>query len=173
MTRYVIEPDRSVVFIEARSSVHPINTRTDGLEGLIDCRLDGGGALDLATPPAAQLSLRVDRLRSGNPLEDRELRRRIDAKHFPTIDGVLREIKPTADADGYLVAGDITFRGVTLGYEHPMTFTPVDEHTLLIAGDASFDVRDFGMDPPRILMLRVEPVVHVRVEIIAATSATS
>src|SRR5262249_6930077 len=159
----------SVVFIDARSSVHPINTRTDGLEGFVECALDPSGALDLTAPPAARLSLRVERLRSGNPLEDRELRRRIDAKRYPTIDGVLRDAQAPADAGRYLVAGDVTFRGVTLAYEHPMAFTRLDESTLQITGDAPFDVRDFGMEPPRILMLRVEPVVHVRVEIIAAT----
>ena len=39
--------------------------------------------------------------------------------------------------------------------------------TLAIRGEHGFDIRDFGMEPPRILMLRVEPDVSVRVEIIA------
>ena len=32
---------------------------------------------------------------------------------------------------------------------------------------AVFDIRDFGMEPPRILMLKVQPEVTVRVEIVA------
>jgi hypothetical protein len=34
-------------------------------------------------------------------------------------------------------------------------------------GEHTFDIRDFGMDPPKILMFRVEPEVNVRVEIVA------
>ena len=34
-------------------------------------------------------------------------------------------------------------------------------------GESTFDVRDFGMEPPRILMLKVQPDVVVAVEIIA------
>ena len=37
----------------------------------------------------------------------------------------------------------------------------------LSRGQSSFDIRDFGMEPPRILMLRVQPEVTVRVEIVA------
>jgi hypothetical protein len=38
---------------------------------------------------------------------------------------------------------------------------------LRLEGRSTFDIRDFGMDPPRILMLRVHPEVAVRVEIVA------
>jgi hypothetical protein len=36
-----------------------------------------------------------------------------------------------------------------------------------LAGRSTFDIRDFGMEPPRILMLKVQPEVAVRVEIVA------
>jgi hypothetical protein len=48
-----------------------------------------------------------------------------------------------------------------------MTLTVVDDHTIRLEGESTFDVRAFGMEPPRILMLRVEPDVKVRVEILA------
>ena len=73
-----------------------------------------------------------------------------------------------ADDDGrYVVRGDLTFKGVTNRYENDMTITAVDARTLALAGEATFDIRDFGMEPPRILMLKVEPQVKVRVEIVA------
>ena len=37
--------------------------------------------------------------------------------------------------------------------------------TVILAGEKTFDVRDFGMEPPRILLLRVEPHVSVKVAI--------
>ena len=56
---------------------------------------------------------------------------------------------------------------MTNTYEDEITITQVDDRTLKLEGDHTFDIRDFGMDPPKILMLKVEPNVDVRVEIIA------
>lgn len=165
MPRHRIVPERSLVTIEASSSVHPIHTRTDGLEGFVELTLTDG-RVDAEAASRGRLSLSVDRLRSGNPLEDRELRRRIDARRFPTIDGELTHLE-SIDGDQYLVSGDLTFRGVTQPYQAPMTISAVDESTVRLTGAATFDVRDFGMEPPRILMLRVHPEVEVRVEIVA------
>ncbi len=52
-------------------------------------------------------------------------------------------------------------------YQDEMTLNVVDDHTIQLEGESTFDIRDFGMEPPRILMLRVEPEVEVRVEIVA------
>jgi polyisoprenoid-binding protein YceI len=167
VARYHIDPDRSRVWIDARSSVHPIHSTTDGLEGFVDLEPKDTAGLDLSDEPAGKLSLRVDRLSSGNRLEDRELQRRIDARRYPTIDGVLTGIERT-DGDGrYRVTGDLAFRGVVRRCEDDMVITVVDDRTLRLEGQSTFDIRDFGMDPPRILMLRVEPEVAVRVEIVA------
>lgn len=167
MARFQIVPERSRVWIDARSSVHPIHSTTDGLEGYIDLGTGPDGEIDLAATPAGKLSLPVARLRSGNRLEDRELQKRIDARRFPTIDGLLTEMT-RADRNGrYRVAGDLAFRGVVRRYEDDMTVAVVDGRTLRLAGGHTFDVRDFGMEPPRILMLRVEPDVTVRVDIVA------
>jgi polyisoprenoid-binding protein YceI len=172
VTRFEIVPERSQVWIDAKSSVHPIHSQTDGLEGFVELAVDTDGAVDVAAAARARLSLPVERLRSGNFLEERELKRRIDARRFPTIDGELTAL--SRDGDGtYLVEGTITFRGESRVYEAPMTIETVDDHTLQLAGEATFDVRDFGMEPPRILMLRVEPEVTVRVEIIAVATRRS
>ena len=47
-----------------------------------------------------------------------------------------------------------------------MTLTQTDDRTVTLAGQSTFDIRDFGMEPPRILMLRVLPGVDVRVEVV-------
>lgn len=167
MTRYEISPQRSKVEINARSSVHPIHSRTDGLEGWIELEVAGDG-IDLSVPPRAQLVLPVARLKSGNALEERELKLRIEARRFPTIDAELIEMTATAVAGTYLVRGAVTFRGERRRHEDEMTFERVDDHTVRLAGSSTFDVREFGMQPPRILLLRVEPQVEVRVEIVAA-----
>ncbi len=164
---YRIDPSRSRVQISARLSLHPIDTETDGLEGFVDLDVHDGGQVALDEPPKAHLELPVEQLRSNNKLEDRELRRRIDARRYPTISGDLTGMQ-RVDGDGsYSVRGDLTFRGVTRSYEDTMSVTAPDEGTVRLEGESKFDIRDFGMDPPRILMRKVEPVVTVRVSIVA------
>jgi YceI-like domain len=177
VARYHIVPERSRVWIDARSNVHPIHSSTDGLEGYVDLdavhtvsREDGTDAPDpvhVGENPTGKLSLRVDRLSSGNRFEDRELHKRVDVRRYPTIDGVLTGMKPVGTGGRYTVSGDVAFRGVTRPCEDEMTVTPVDERTIRLEGRSTFDIRDFGMEPPRILMLRVEPAVVVRVDIVA------
>lgn len=167
MATFRIVPERSAVVINATSSVHPITSRTDGLEGFVEIEIDGDGRIDVEATPRGQISLDVSRLKSGNPLEDRELRRRIDARRFRTIDGRMTELRATGEVDCYRVVGEITFKGVTKAHEDDMTFTMVDDDTLRLEGSTTFDVRDFGMEPPRILVLRVHPEVTVTLEAIA------
>ena len=166
MARYNIVPERSRVWIDARSSLHPIHSTTDGLEGYID--LDASdGRPNLDVPPEGELTLPVTRLSSGNRLEDRELHKRIDERRFPTINGVLTKMEQLDGDSQYRVSGDLAFRGVTRRVEDEMTVNVVDDRTVQLEGQSTFDIRDFGMEPPRILMLRVEPDVVVRVEIVA------
>jgi len=156
------------VFIDARSNVHPIHTSTEGLEGFVDLDFDTSGDVDLnASKPSGKLSLPVSKLSSGNGMEDREMQRRIDARKFPTIEGVLDEITPAGGNNTYLVKGKITFRGVEKPHSDEMTISSVDESTVELTGKSTFDVRDFGMEPPKILLLKVQPDVDVRVEISA------
>jgi polyisoprenoid-binding protein YceI len=171
VARYLIAPERSHVWIDARSNVHPIHSSTDGLEGFVEIALGPEGAVDLSVPPTGQLSLRVSRLTSGNRLEDRELHKRIDARRYPTIDGLLDRVEQNGHQGTYKVGGDITFRGVSRHYEDMMTIRSIDEETIQLGGASPFDIRDFGMEPPRVLILKVEPEVVVRIEIVAVKEA--
>jgi len=165
VTRFAIDPSASRCWISARSSLHPIHSETAGLEGWIELT-PKRGKVDPAAPPSGHLELAVRHLRAGNPLEERELKRRIDARRFPTITGDL--VSMSGGKGGrYSVEGDITFRGVTRRHHGEMTIAVEGARAVRLAGESTFDVRDFGMEPPRILMLRVEPVVTVRVEIVA------
>lgn len=156
---YKILAARSRVWIDARSNVHPIHSSADGLEGFIDF-----------DQPAGKLSFPVAKLSSGNPLERRELQKRIEARKFPTIEGALTSMEPLDDGR-FHVRGDLSFRGVTRSVEGDIVVNVLDDRTIRIEGAATFDIRDFGMEPPRILMLRVEPDVNVRIELIAEETA--
>jgi polyisoprenoid-binding protein YceI len=153
--RYELDPERSTVVIDASSSVHPIHTEAAGVSGWVE----------LGDQPAGRVSFPVERLRSGNPIEDRELRRRIDAGRHPAIVGELTSLRPL-DGDGRHEAhGIVTFRGVDRACDGELVIDDVDEQTVRITGSSTFDVRDFGMSPPRILLLRVHPEVRVAIEL--------
>lgn len=167
MTRYRITPERSYVWIDARSNVHPIHSSTAGLEGFVDLAFTPDGAVDVTAPVAGALSLTVDHLSSGNRMEDRELQRRINARRFPTIEGAIDKVTNSDQTGNYVVTGDVTFRGVARHHEDLMEIGGVDDDTIRLSGQSSFDIREFGMEPPRILLLKVEPEVDIRVEIFA------
>jgi polyisoprenoid-binding protein YceI len=165
VARYRIVPARSRVWIEARSNVHPIQTEADGLQGWLDLDISDG-KVNVDKTSGGHLEFPVENLKSGNAFEDRELRRRIEARRYPSITGDLKAMTRADAPSSYMVNGNLTFRGVTRTYEDAMTVA-AGNGTVTLAGRSTFDIRDFGMEPPRILMLKVQPEVSVRVEITA------
>ncbi|GII59974.1 hypothetical protein Skr01_00590 [Sphaerisporangium krabiense] len=164
--RFAISPARSRIGFEASSSVHPIHAEADGVTGHVEGAFTGG-LLDLATTPRMSLELPVERLRSGNALYDGELRRRVDVRAHPHVAGESTDVTALPGPGRYLVRGRLSFHGVTRPAEGEITISAPDDHTLLIEGEQVFDIRDFGLQPPRVLMLRVHPTVRVRVHLVA------
>jgi polyisoprenoid-binding protein YceI len=162
--RYSFDSVRSCVWVSGRSSLHPINTETRGITGWFEASRREDGSLDLDLPVAGELELSVARLTSGNQLYDRELRRRIDARRHPTIQGRVTKISADGAHPRYGVAGDIVFHGKTRSFEHGMDIT-LDDDEVSLTGDYVFDIREFGMKPPSMLMVRVYPEIAVRVEL--------
>jgi polyisoprenoid-binding protein YceI len=162
--RYSFDPLRSCVWVSGRSSLHPINTETRGITGWFEASGRNDGSLDLDLPIAGELQVAVERLTSGNQLYDHELRRRIDARRYPMIEGRVTKISADGPHPRYSVAGDIVFHGKTRSFEHGMDIELGEDEVSLI-GDYVFDIREFGMKPPSMLMIRVYPEITVRVEI--------
>jgi hypothetical protein len=104
--RFTFDATRSCVWVDARSNLHPIHTETRGLEGWVEAALDEEGTFDVSVPVTGELSLSVDRLTSGNQLYDRELKRRIEARRYPTITGRITSVRATASGGRFLVGGD-------------------------------------------------------------------
>jgi polyisoprenoid-binding protein YceI len=102
-------------------------------------------------------------------MEDRELHKRIDSRRFPTIDGTARHRSRAVGRrrHSYRVSGDITFRGVSRQHEDQMTSRRSGRQDHPARGRIAFRHPGFGMEPPKVLMLKVEPEVEVRVEIFA------
>jgi hypothetical protein len=164
MTRFRVAPDRSVVAIEARSSVGPILWQAEGAQGWVDAHIEGD-IVDVSNQPSAHLELPVRNLRSGNTLYDAELMRRIDARRFPTTVVELREALALGDPARYEVRGEVTFHGVRRALHGTVAATLDAGRVLRVEGDQIFDIRDFNVPSPTILMLKIFPDVRVRLRL--------
>lgn len=167
MSRFRIVPGRSQVTIDGTSSLHAIRSISTGLGGFVDVEPGPDGDVRATSHPVGTVSVPVSSLSSGSVIEDRELYKRVDIDRFPTIEGALVELRPSGTDSCYRVGGDIEFRGVSRHYENEMTIRLVDGETVELSGSARFDMRDFGIEPPRLLMLRVDPEVNVRIDVVA------
>jgi polyisoprenoid-binding protein YceI len=164
LTRYTLDSARSCVWVSGRSSIHPFNTETRGLTGWFEAATRSDGSLDLDQTVSGELELAVERLTSGNQLYDRELRRRIDARRYPTIAGRLIRLVLDGSHPNYEVTGEVSFHGKTRTFAQGMRID-VNEEGLALTGEDVFDIREFGMKPPSMLMVRVYPEISVRVEL--------
>jgi polyisoprenoid-binding protein YceI len=161
--RYTFDADRSCVWINARSNLHPINSETRGIRGWVEATAQADGTLDVDSV-SGMLEVWAHRLSSGNRLYDLELRRRIDAKTYPTIAGQIIRVAAAQRPGEYLVTGDLTFHGKTRTFEHEMVIA-ITDGAISLKGDYVFDIQQFNMKPPSMLMLKVYPEIAVRVEL--------
>jgi polyisoprenoid-binding protein YceI len=172
-SRFTIAPDASAVLVEARSSVGLISFGTTKLTGFFRGRLNDG-EVDLSVVPSASLTLPVASLTSGNPLYDSEIRTRLHAQRFPTIDAEL-ESATGLGGGRYAVHGDLTIHGetrpqtgtLTVTVEHKRSDGADDEGqpdtvTLTAMGSLTVDIRDFDIELPSLLLLQIYPDVTVR-----------
>ncbi len=154
-------PDRCAVLIEVRSTVGPLSFGTVDITGTIRAAVtDGVLRTDIA--PSGRLTIDVSTLNSGNKLYDAELLRRIDARRFPSASVELHECAPGGPGSRYRLAGALTFHGVTRPAEGTVTVEAEPDGRLVITGEQVFDIRDFAVPSPTVLMLRIYPDVRVR-----------
>ena len=161
--RFTLVPDRSVVLIEVRSTVGPLSFGAVGVTGHVDVAIvDGAVCTD--TQPVAHVEIAVDGLRSGNGLYDAELMRRIDARCFPTATLDLTACRARDDSR-YRLAGELTFHGVTRPAEGTVNVAARADGRLVVTGEQVFDIRDFDVPSPTVLMLRIYPDVRVHLHV--------
>jgi DNA-binding PadR family transcriptional regulator len=163
-SRFRVIADRSAVMINARSSVGPITFGAIGVTGFIEAPVTGRRICS-RPQPAAHLEIDVERLRSGNSLYDAELLRRIDARRHPTVSLNLRACTALGSSGRYQLVGEVTFHGVSRPLEGTVSLAMPSEHRLVVRGEQTVDIRDFGIASPTVLMLRIYPDVMVGLQI--------
>jgi polyisoprenoid-binding protein YceI len=166
VSRYRIVPERSRIWVEATSSLHPIRAETSGLKGHFDADIVNG-RITGGTPVTGRVEIDADRLRTGNGLYDYEIGRRLEVRKYPVIRGTVRAVEPIGDGKRHRVSGELDLHGVARPVTGEVTLRAVDDRALEIEGERSFDLRDHGLEPPRLLMLKVHPDVRVRGLVVA------
>lgn len=167
MPRYAVVPDRSHIWIDARSSLHPIHVEAAGLEGFLDVDVAPDGSLDLTDGCSGHLEVPVDALRSGIAIVDREAERRLESRRYPRILARLERLVAGPQDGRYGATGSITVRDRTQRYSGELSVVIEDAGTLRVTGERTFDIRTLGLEPPRLLLLKMQPEVAVRVNVLA------
>jgi DNA-binding PadR family transcriptional regulator len=161
MRRFVLDPKRSAVLIDARSTVGPICFGSTGVTGSLHAVM-GDGGLSTETAPSGWLSIDMTGLSSGNKLYDAELHRRINSRRYPTAKVELKDCTPSAPGWRYRLRGELTFHGITRRAEGTVRVEAASDDRIVISGEQVFDIRDFALPSPTMLMLRIFPDVRVR-----------
>jgi DNA-binding PadR family transcriptional regulator/polyisoprenoid-binding protein YceI len=156
-----LDPERSAVLIDVRSTVGPLSFGTLGIAGSFQAAM-ADGVLHLDFAPSGRITIDVMRLTSGNRLYDAELLRRIDARRYPTASLELRRCDATGPGTRYRLAGELTFHGITRSAEGTVSVDALSDQRLVVTGEQVFDIRDFAIPSPTMLMLRIFPDVRVR-----------
>jgi polyisoprenoid-binding protein YceI len=170
VTRFKIVAARSHLWVEARSSLHPIKAETGAIGGFVETEFDNG-RVDLKVAPRGRIEVEVESLKTGNMLYDRELERQLDVRKYPRIRGEILEVRELEPGRRYQVRGNLSLHGVSKAVEGEVTMRAVDDGSFEVEGEKVFDIRDFGLTPPRILMLKVYPDVKVRGRVVAEKEA--
>lgn len=156
-------PERSAVILNVSTSLGPVTFGANGIEGFIAAGVHDG-EIDNEVTPAAHLELLVNRLTSGNSAYDGELRRQIDARRFPTAFVDLHSVK-AVDPSNFHVRGEVTLRGVTVPAEGVVSVDLPEPGLMVITGEESLSISDFGIPPPSLFMIKISPDVKLRLHL--------
>jgi hypothetical protein len=149
-----------------RSSVHRLHAETRSLGGTIEGEFDENGKPRFEVPHCGRLEVPIESIRSGNQLQDMEMRRRLEPRRHPLIEVIVDRAWPLNGDGGCRAAFRVTAHGRTQSFEEGFRMR-LEGGRLVIEGEHSFDMRDFDVKPPRFLTLKVEPEVTVRARIVA------
>jgi polyisoprenoid-binding protein YceI len=169
-TRYVVSSGESSLTVEARSTLHPVRAIGIGLSGYVAAGWNADGSLASTPQPAMHVEFPIDQISSGNALQDREMRKLVDATRFPKAAADLRSLELLSPPNRYKASGDITFVGRKRAYDGELTISG-DGESLTVDGDVRLDIRDFGLKPPNLLILKVDPVLSIRLRLVARKAA--
>ena len=163
----MVQTAASTLDFEAKSSLHPVHGKATHLSGFVVAHYEGD-ALALDPSPEMHVEFPVERLGSGNVMQDKEMWKLLESKRSPLIRADLRDLRPFATNE-YAANGEITMCGRSRRYDGTLRIACADAE-MTVDGDLRLDIRDFGIVPPRFLMFSVQPEVKIRLHLVAKTA---
>ena len=155
--------EQALVMDGARSSVEiEVKATVDSFTGRLDA-FDAAVTVDPATGrvAGARFAFHFADVHTGNGGRDEQMNAWQDTAHHPDGVFVLGSLAP-AEGGGFFAKGTLTLHDVAREISFPVVVTH-DGARYAIDGDAALDTRDFGLPIiKKFLLLKVEPVVHVR-----------
>jgi polyisoprenoid-binding protein YceI len=158
----------STVVLDADSSVHPIHGEIRNLRGEATCEVRDGKLQPAGA--TAWLEADVASLETGKKLEDMALRKQIEAKKYPSVRYEVRSVE--GGPDSFKLNGAFTFHGVTQDFVEECRAS-LDGTTLRVEGEHTFDIRDFGVQPFKILTLKIHPEVKLSVKLVGSDTGAA
>jgi polyisoprenoid-binding protein YceI len=152
----------STVALSATSSMHPIHGDLHDIRGEATVEV-ADGAIKLDPAATGYIEADVESLKSGKKLEDKALRKQVEADKYPTIRYEVRSVEGGPEA--FKITGAFTFHGVTQEFIEEATAT-IEGDTLKVQAEHTFDIQDFGVKPFKILMLKVHPEVKLELSLV-------
>jgi hypothetical protein len=169
VARYIVDSRASHLVVSARSSIHDTDTRWEHIEGEVQAdpdTLDSAGA-------SGRFTVDMTRYDAGDWLKNRKLKKDLEVESYPSagfaITG-LREVTRTDDGSFQATCdGVLSWRGreVTIAVNGTGR---VDAAGIEARGSFELDIRDLGVEPPKVLMFKVSEQVTVQVTL-KATAA--
>ena len=107
-------------------------------------------------------------LRAAVDLQERFVEETIADPSIPLGVGVGLDVGEAVPVDdGYRMRGEVVMRGRTCTVEGLAGVSVDSGRELRLHGSLRLDIRDFGIQPPRLLLLRVHPEVDVVLDFVA------
>lgn len=166
LTRYAVSPTETALTVDARTTLHAVRATASGLSGYVAAAWNAEGGLTLEPAPVMHVEFPIDQVRSGNSLQDREMRKLVDANRFPKVAADLRSLELLSAPNRYKANGEITLVGRSRTYGGDFTIVR-DGESVIVDGELGVDIRDFGLKPPSLLMLKVDPSLRIRLRLVA------
>ena len=163
-TIFEVQAGRSAVLVKARSNVGPISFATSELHGEISADVDGK-SIDATAPVKARLSVALRSLTSGNSLYDTELNRRIDARRYPDAVLELEHATHLAGTNRYELGARIEIHDVVRPIGGIVTVDSLGQGAIVVRGQQTLDIRDFDLEVPTTLALKIYPEVSVEIHL--------
>jgi polyisoprenoid-binding protein YceI len=165
VSRYRAVPEESKFWAELNSNAHPVEVKAAGIYGFIEASFNGDGQLEATGAHRAQLAFWVDDLNSGNELRDIEMLRRMNVRGHPSIEWTVKKVA-VLNGGRCRASGEVTVHGRTRSFEEDFKMSAAPG-LLVVEGEHVFDMRDFGIDPPKFFWLWIEPRIKVGVRVVA------